>query len=64
MDYETLIIPGITSFTGCAASAKIPLAEKDEIIVIVPKVDDRLSQILEHGDTFVIMKTSRHSRFT
>ena len=37
------------------------LAEKDEIIVIVPKVDDRLAQILEHGDTFVIMKTSRHS---
>ena len=61
LDYETLIIPGITSFTGCAASAKIPLAEKDEIIVVVPKVDDRLSQILEHGDTFVIMKTSRHS---
>jgi precorrin-2/cobalt-factor-2 C20-methyltransferase len=61
LDYETLIIPGITSFTGCAASAKIPLAEKDEIIVIVPKVDDRLSQILEYGDTFVIMKTSRHS---
>lgn len=60
-DYETLIIPGITSFTGCAASAKIPLAEKDEIIVIVPKVDERLSMILEHGDTFVIMKTSRHS---
>jgi precorrin-2/cobalt-factor-2 C20-methyltransferase len=61
LDYETMIIPGITSFTGCAASAKIPLAEKDEIIIIVPKVDDRLSQILEHGDTFVIMKTSRHS---
>jgi len=61
LDYETLIIPGITSFTGCAASAKIPLAEKDEIMVIVPKVDERLGQILEHGDTFVIMKTSRHS---
>lgn len=60
-DYETMIIPGITSFTGCAASAKISLAEKDEIMVIVPKVDERLAQILEHGDTFVIMKTSRHS---
>ncbi|MGF7117432.1 precorrin-2 C(20)-methyltransferase [Methanobacterium oryzae] len=60
-NYRTSIIPGITSFTGCAAAAKIPLAEKDEIIVIVPKVDDRLPQILEHGDTFVIMKTSRHS---
>lgn len=61
LGFKTLIIPGITSFTGCAASAKIPLAEKDEIMVIVPKVDDRLRQILEHGDTFVIMKTSRHS---
>ncbi len=61
LGFSTLIIPGITSFTGCAASAKIPLAEKDEIMVIVPKLDDRLSRILEHGDTFVIMKTSRHS---
>jgi len=61
LEYETLIIPGVTSFTGCAASANIHLAEKDEIIIIVPKVDERLSQILEHGDTFVIMKTSRHS---
>ena len=60
LNFETMIIPGITSFTGCAASAKIALAEKDEIIVIVPKVDGRLSQILEYGDTFVIMKTSRH----
>lgn len=60
LDFEIEIIPGITSFTGCAASAGIPLVEKDEIIVIVPKVDDRLQKILEHGDTFVIMKTSRH----
>jgi len=55
------ILPGITSFTGCAAAAGISLAEKDEIIVIVPKVDDRLARIMEYGDTFVIMKTSRHS---
>ncbi len=55
------IIPGITSFTGCAATAGISLAEKDEIMVIVPKVDERLGQILEYADTFVIMKTSRHS---
>jgi precorrin-2/cobalt-factor-2 C20-methyltransferase len=61
LNFETMIIPGITSFTGCAASAKLQLAERDEIIVIVPKVDERLSQIMEYGDTFVIMKTSRHS---
>lgn len=59
--YEIETVPGVTSFTGCASAAKISLAEKDEIIVIVPKVDDRLESILKHGDTFVIMKTSRHS---
>lgn len=58
---EVEIIPGITSFTGCAATAGVSLGEKDEIIVIVPKVDERLEHILEYGDTFVVMKTSRHS---
>lgn len=60
-EFEVEIIPGITSFTGCAATAGISLAEKDEIIVIVPKVDERLEQILKYGDTVVVMKTSRHS---
>ena len=54
------IIPGVTSFTGCAATAGISLGEKDEIIVLVPKVDQRLEKLLEHADTAVIMKTSRH----
>jgi precorrin-2/cobalt-factor-2 C20-methyltransferase len=60
LGFEVEIIPGITSFTSCAAIAGVSLAEKDEIMVIVPKVDGRLQKILELGDTFVIMKTSRH----
>lgn len=60
--YSVEMIPGITSFTGCAASAGITLGEKDEIILVVPKVDQRLEEILEHADTAVIMKTSRHSQ--
>lgn len=59
--YLVEMIPGITSFTGCAASAGITLGEKDEIIIVVPKVDQRLEELLEHADTAVIMKTSRHS---
>ncbi len=59
-EYEVEMVPGITSFTGCASTAGIPLVEKDEILVIVPKVDHRLKSILDDGDTFVIMKTSRH----
>ncbi|MDI3550116.1 MAG: precorrin-2/cobalt-factor-2 C20-methyltransferase [Methanobacterium sp.] len=60
--YSVEMIPGITSFTGCAASAGITLGEKDEIILVVPKVDERLKGLLEHADTMVIMKTSRHSK--
>jgi precorrin-2/cobalt-factor-2 C20-methyltransferase len=59
-EYDVKMVPGITSFTGCASTAGIPLVEKDEILVIVPKVDHRLKSILGDGDTFVIMKTSRH----
>jgi precorrin-2/cobalt-factor-2 C20-methyltransferase len=59
--YNVEMVPGITSFTGCAASAGITLGEKDEIILVLPKVDQRLEEILEHADTAVIMKTSRHS---
>jgi precorrin-2/cobalt-factor-2 C20-methyltransferase len=62
LSFEIEVIPGVTSFTGCAAAAGISLGEKDEIVVIVPKVDDRLARIMEYGDTFVIMKTSRHSK--
>ena len=59
--YTVEMIPGITSFTGCAASAGITLGEKDEIILVVPKVDERLEELLKHADTAVVMKTSRHS---
>lgn len=56
------VIPGVASFTGCAATAGVSLGEKDEIIIIVPKVDERLPRIMDYGDTLVVMKTSRHSK--
>ncbi len=59
--YVVETIPGITSFTACASSAGINLVEKDEILVVIPKVDERLNDILSLGDSFVIMKTSRHN---
>jgi len=52
------IIPGVTSVTAAAASAQLPLAEKDEVVSILPS-DLRQAQIEEtakHADTLVFMK--------
>lgn len=59
--YETEVIPGITSFTACAASINKPLVEKNEILTIVPKIDERLEDILDFSDSVVLMKTSRNT---
>ncbi|MDO5851543.1 MAG: precorrin-2 C(20)-methyltransferase [Methanobacteriaceae archaeon] len=57
---ELVIVPGITSFTACAAAANIQLTAQNDIMAIVPQVDERLSKILPYVDTVVAMKTSRH----
>lgn len=57
---EVELIPGITSFTACAARSGIQLTEQDDIMVVVPQVDERLTKILPYVDTVVAMKTSRH----
>ena len=60
-EFETVLIPGITSFTACASSINKPLVEKNEILTIIPKIDERLSSILEYSDSIVLMKTSRNT---
>ncbi|MGN1362643.1 MAG: precorrin-2 C(20)-methyltransferase [Methanobrevibacter sp.] len=59
--YEIEVIPGITSFTACAASIGKPLVEKNQILTVIPKIDERLDDLIDKGDTFVIMKTSRNT---
>jgi len=60
-DYQTEMIPGITSFTSCASAINKSLVEKNEILTIVPKTDDRLNQVLEYSNSVVLMKTSRNT---
>jgi precorrin-2/cobalt-factor-2 C20-methyltransferase len=52
------IIPGVTSLTACAASAGIPLAEKEEVVAVIPS--DLDSKLIEgtavHADTVVFIK--------
>lgn len=59
--YEIETIPGITSFTACAAARNKALVEQNQILTVVPKIDDRLEQILEYSDSIVLMKASRNT---
>lgn len=59
--YEIETIPGITSFTACAATRNKALVEQNQILTIIPKIDDRLEQVLEYSDSIVLMKASRNT---
>lgn len=60
--YEIEVIPGITSFTACAAACETPLVEKNQILSIVPKIDNRLDDIMDYSDSIVLMKASRNTK--
>lgn len=60
-NYEIETVPGITSFTACAAARNKALVEQNEILTIVPKIDDRLEHVLEYSDSIVLMKASRNT---
>lgn len=59
--YEIETIPGITSFTACAAARNKALVEQNDILTVVPKIDDRLEEVLEYSDSIVLMKASRNT---
>lgn len=42
--FQVEMIPGICSFTSCAASACLPLAEKDETLLILPNVNKKIKK--------------------
>lgn len=59
--YEIETVPGITSFTACAAAKNEALVEQNQILTVVPKIDGRLEQVLEYSDSIVLMKASRNT---
>lgn len=52
------IIPGVTSVTAAAASAKLPLAEREEVVSILPSDLDPglIEETARHADNLVFMK--------
>jgi precorrin-2/cobalt-factor-2 C20-methyltransferase len=60
--YSIEIIPGITSFSACASSIKRPLVEKDDVLIVIPKIKENFEILLENGNTIALMKTSRNKK--
>jgi precorrin-2/cobalt-factor-2 C20-methyltransferase len=60
-EVELEIIPGVTSLTACAAVSKIPLAEKNEVIAVIPSGVDpkQIGEIARTADILVLMKGSK-----
>jgi precorrin-2/cobalt-factor-2 C20-methyltransferase len=61
-EIELEIIPGVSSVTAVAASAKLPLAEKDEVVTIIPSDIDpsHIEDVAKHADNLVFMKCACH----
>ncbi len=57
-DVNLEIIPGVTSVTAAAASARLPLAEKEDVVSIVPAHLDfqLIEETARQADTLVFMK--------
>lgn len=70
-EFDVEIIPGISSFQVLAAKLKIPVADGDDVITILPasykessgcrtaKLRNDFSKILDFSDTVFVMKSGR-----
>jgi precorrin-2/cobalt-factor-2 C20-methyltransferase len=61
-EHRCVVIPGITSFAGCAARAGIPLVHTDRVFSIVPGTlpEAELEARLKTGDPTAIIKLGRN----
>ncbi len=61
-DFETEVVPGVTSVTACAASARRPLTARNEVLGVLPAPleTDELRQRIAASGAVAIMKVGRH----
>jgi precorrin-2/cobalt-factor-2 C20-methyltransferase len=57
-DLKLEIIPGVSAFNACATSARIPLAEKEELITVIPsELDEKLvEQAAKCSENLIFIK--------
>lgn len=61
-DFETVVVPGVTSITAAAAAIGRPLAARDEVLKVLPATLDaaRLREELATAQSAAIIKAGRH----
>ena len=60
--YKTIVVPGVTSITAAAAELGQPLAERDEILKILPATmpAEKLKAELATSNAAAVIKVGRH----
>ena len=60
--FPTIVVPGVSSLTACAAACGRPLVRRDDVLTILPATldDNALERHLANTDAAAIMKVGRH----
>ena len=60
--FDVQVVPGVTSVTACAASARMPLAARNERLTVLPGPlpEAELRDRIAGAESVVIMKVGRH----
>jgi precorrin-2/cobalt-factor-2 C20-methyltransferase len=61
-EFETVVVPGVSSITACAARIGRPLAARNEVLKVLPATleADRLREELKQAEAAAIIKVGRH----
>jgi len=60
--FPTIVVPGVTSLTACAAANKRPLVRRDDALAVLPATlsDADLERHMADADAAAILKVGRH----
>ena len=60
--HETIVVPGVTSITACAAAIGRPLAARNDVLKVLPAPldEDRLREEIGTADAIAIIKVGKH----